>query len=87
MMIEFTIIDKIEGKVNLIIDSNKVGKQTSEARRIFEKLTIHEKYNKIAIQGRHPVAREIATIVMAVSKKKDMGFFKTREEALSWFKE
>lgn len=77
----------IEGKVDRIIDLNKCGKVSSGARKIFVKFNVHEKTGKVAHIGMNSVTRVIASFVMGSSKKKDMRFFKTKEEALAWLKE
>jgi len=77
----------IEGKINIIVDINKADAAPSEARKFTqEKLMIGE-HGKIALCGMQPVARVIASFLMGVSKKKDMRFFRTKEEALAWIKE
>jgi hypothetical protein len=77
----------VEEKYDVLADMNKSGKHSSEARKIWKEMTEHEKTGKVAMFGMHPVARIIASFVMGVSKKKDMRFFKTKEEALLWLKE
>jgi hypothetical protein len=57
-----------------------------EARDIWNKQGDHEKVKKVGIYGIHPVARVIASFVMRTSSKKNRGFFKTKEEALTWLK-
>ena len=47
----------------------------------------NEQNEKIALFGIHPVARVIASFVMGATKKKDIRFFKSREEAFLWLKE
>jgi len=76
-----------EGKMHLLIDLNKAGKQSLEARKTWDELSEHEKCGKVALFGLHPVARVIASFAMGISKKKDMRFFKTKEDALAWLKE
>ena len=83
----FKIHNMVEGKINVLIDINKAGKQSSGARKIGREMFEHEKNNKIAIFGMHLVARVTAAFVIGVTKKKDIRFFKTREEALMWLKE
>ena len=85
--VSLRIFNMVEGKVNELIDLNKAGKQSSEARKIGREMFEHEKVGKVALFGMHPVARVIASFVMGVSKNKDMRFFKTKEEALAWLKE
>jgi len=81
------LINMVEGKVNTLIDLNKVGKTSTEARKKQKEISEHEKIGKVALFGLHPVAKVIASFFMGISKKKDIRFFKTREEALAWLKE
>ena len=80
------IMNMVEGKVHTITDLNKAGKTASRARKIFQELAEHEKQGKNAFYGMHPVARVLASFFMGISKKKDIRFFKTKEEALAWLK-
>ncbi len=77
----------VEGKVQVLGDLNKAGKQSTEARKVWKELAEDDRTGKIAMYGAHPVARVLASFVMGVSRKKDMRFFKTKEEALAWLKE
>ncbi|MFA4853027.1 MAG: STAS/SEC14 domain-containing protein [Bacteroidales bacterium] len=79
--------DTVKGKVNLFVDLSKAGKSSPEARKIWQKSSEYEKAGKTALVGLHPVARVLASFVMGVSRKQDMRFFKTKEEALAWLKE
>ena len=76
-----------EGKVNLLVDLNKAGRPSPEARKIYLEVAEHEKIRKVAMIGVHPVARVLASFLTSVSKKREMSFFKTKEEALAWLKE
>ena len=81
-------INIVEGGINLLIDLNKAGKQTPETRNIWKEFSeAEERIRKIALFGLHPVARILASFVIGVTKKKDMRFFKTKEEALAWLEE
>jgi CheY-like chemotaxis protein len=77
-----TILDMIEGSLNILVDVNRAGKLSPEVRSVFKELSENEKSGKVAIFGLSPVARVIASFVMGTAKKKAMRFFKTREEAL-----
>jgi hypothetical protein len=81
------LLNVAEGELNLLIDINKAAKHSSEARKVWQELSEHKKFRKIALFGLHPVARVLAYFVMGVSKKKDLRFFKTKEGALAWLKE
>lgn len=76
-----------KGKVNALVDLSRAGKPTPEAREIGRKRLENKDVGKTALFGQHPVARVIASFIMGVTKKKDMRFFKTKEEALAWLKE
>lgn len=77
----------INGKINYLIDLNKSGKSSPEAREIWNKIGENEKTGKVAIFGIHPVARVLATFVMGMSKKNNSCFFKTEEGARKWLAE
>ena len=85
--VSLRLLNMVEGKVNTLVDVNKVGKQSSGARKIWNEWAENEKVGKIALIGLHPVARVIASFIMGTARKKDMRFFKTKEEALAWLKE
>jgi hypothetical protein len=86
MMAGLMLANMVEGKVNVFINHNMAGKPTSEARKTFIEMTEHEKFGKIAHWGLHPVAKVLAQFVIGISRKKDMRFFKTKEEAIAWLK-
>ena len=77
----------VEGKVNVLLDINAVGKQSAEARKVWNEYNEYEKIGKLALVGLHPVAQVVASFVMGTSKKKSMRLFKTKQEALVWLKE
>ncbi len=74
------------GKIDVLADNTRAGKPSSEARNIMHEFILHEKYGKLAIYGLNPVSKIVASIFMGLSKKKDMHYFKTKEEALAWLK-
>ena len=80
------LANMVDGKVNVLVDLNKAGKTSPEARKKQKEISEHEKVGKVALFGLHPVARVIAAFMMGISEKKDMRFFKTKEEALAWLK-
>lgn len=79
--------DMVDGKVNSLIGLDKAGKPSIKARKIGEDALKHEKVGKLAFYGLHPVSKMLASFAMGIIKKKDMRFFKTKEEALAWLKE
>ncbi len=79
-------INASEDKVNFLVDLNKVGQPSSEARKIFKDLQEHNKVSKTALFGIHTIEKILASFVMSVSKKGNQRFFSTKEEALTWLK-
>jgi len=77
----------VEGKVNVLLDITAAGKQSTETRKVWKEYIESEKFGKFALVGLHPVAQVLASFVMGISKKEDMRFFKTKQEALVWLKE
>ena len=77
----------VEGKLNVLVDLNKSGLPSAGARKEGLKGFEGKRIGKVGFFGLHPVARVIAAFVIGKSKKEDMRFFKTKEDALAWFKE
>lgn len=84
--ITFKLIKTVEGKVNMLIDLNKAGKPSKAARERGRETFEDEKVGRVALVGLHPVAKVIASFMMGVSKRKNLRFFKTKDEALAWLK-
>ena len=76
-----------EEPVHFLIDLNKGGKTSAKARKILQNFTQNNVHGKLALYGVNPIARVLASFFMGITKKTDMRFFKTREEALVWLKE
>lgn len=70
--------------IAVLIDLNKAGKSTPEARKIWKEMGDHDKNRKVAFIGLNTVARVIASFTITFSENKNMKFFATREEALKW---
>ena len=83
----FKLNNMVDGKIDALIDLNKAGQQSAGARKTWNELSEGENSGKLALFGMHPVARVMASFVMGVTKKEDMRFFKTKEDALAWLKE
>ncbi|DAC73076.1 MAG TPA: hypothetical protein DSN98_01920 [Thermoplasmata archaeon] len=85
------LMRRIEGnttrKVDLLINNSVCKKPTSEARKIFAKMTEDESVGKIAIYGYNPVVRVIASFVIGFSKNKNIKIFNSKESSLAWLKE
>jgi hypothetical protein len=83
--ISYKLIELAQGKINFLIDLNNAGKNSPEAREIWNQLGEDERTNKVAIFGLNPVARVLANFVIGTSKNNKQRFFKTQEEAMTWF--
>jgi len=81
------LTDTGKGKVNVLVDLSRTGKSTPGARKQARERLEVEGIGKVAFFGLHPVARVLASFFMGVTRKEDMRFFKTREEALAWLKQ
>jgi hypothetical protein len=77
----------VERNVSTLTDLNKAGKMTPKARKVFQEFVGQGEHGKAALFGMHPVARVLASFFMGVTRKRDIRFFKKKEEALSWLKE
>ena len=80
------VLDTVKGQVNILVDLNKAKKPSAKARKILNEISENERVDRVAHFGVHPVARVMASFLMGFSKKKEIRFFKTGEEALKWLK-
>lgn len=79
------LTDPIPATVNVLVDLNKAGKESHEARKVWRDMT-YEKDANVALFGIHPVAKFLATLYMKFTKIKNVRFFNAREEALVWLR-
>lgn len=79
--------NNVQGKTKVLIDLTKAGKPTAGARKIGKERLEDERIGKVALFGVQPFSGVVASFIMGVTKKKDMLFFKTKDEALAWLKE
>jgi len=76
-----------QGKVKILVDLNHCGKVPAKVRRLAKGDFEKETTGKVAMFGMHPVARILASFIIGITRKEDIRFFKTEEEALAWLKE
>lgn len=81
------LVAMVNGKVNVLVDLNKAGKATPEARHEGKRRMNPDRSIKIAYFGLHPVAKVLATIMILFAKHKGMRFFNSEEEARKWLAE
>jgi len=82
--VNLKLANLINGQISYLIDLNKAGKNSPDARNIWIEISNLEITKKVANFGIHPVARVLASFVVRVSGKQNVYFFKTKEEALTW---
>ena len=78
--------NKFEGKVNILADINRTGKASPGARKAGQEVLKDEGIGKVALFGVHPVARVLAAFILGIIRKKEVRFFKAKEEALAWLR-
>ena len=86
-LIYFKYINLVRGKLNCLVDLNDAGIQGTGTRKKGKEILDDERIGKVAFLGLHPVARVLASFIIGTTSKKDLRFFKTKEEALAWLKE
>lgn len=82
--INLKLASLIDGKICFLVDLNKCGKNSPEARLIWKELSENSNTHKVAVFGLHPVARVLATFVLRFTSNNNNSFFTAKEEALSW---
>jgi len=77
----------VDGPVHYLVDLNRGGKLSPEARRLLREYSENRVQGKLALWGLHPVARMLAAFFFSATRKRDMRFFRSREAALAWLRE
>ena len=67
-----------------LIDLNRAGKNSHGARKIWQEISESAGTDKVALFGRHPVARVMANFVIGAVSKDNMRFFSSKKEAEKW---
>lgn len=71
-------------KLHMLIDLNKAGNASLEARHEGKARMADDRIAKIAYFGLHPVARMIAFFMIELARNNKMRFFGTEEAARQW---
>jgi len=74
----------VPDRVNYLIDLNRAGKSSPEARKIWKEISDYENTGRVALFGLHPVARVLASFVMSITTNNKVQFFRTKEEGIKW---
>ena len=72
--------------IHFLIDLNQSRETTLKARRVFRSFAEEHIQGRMAFCGLHPVAKVLAGFFLKITNKKDMRFFKTRNEAIQWLR-
>lgn len=78
------LLDSTDNKVKILANLKEGGKPSFEARRVAIEIFSKDQVEMVAFFGLNPVARIIASFVINISQKKEISFFRTKEEALKW---
>jgi len=77
----------LDGRLKYLVDLNKCGKNSPEARLIWKNIGEQENTIKVGLFGLNPVAKVIASFVIGITKGNKKRFFSTKEQALEWLLE
>jgi hypothetical protein len=80
------VYDRISVDVKQLINLNKSGKSSYNARQLFKQLNENQRTGKVAVFGIHPVAKVLAAFVIEITNNKNVRFFFSEEEALKWLR-
>lgn len=81
------LYENIRGKVSYLINLNLCGRNDSDARNTWKKISEDERTHRVGIFGLNPVAKVIASFVIGTYSKNNMRFFGTKEDAMKWILE
>lgn len=68
----------------VLIDLKQSTQFSSKARKVWVEFLQNEKIKKTAIFGGNVFVRTLASFVIAASKRKNIKFFSTEEDAINW---
>ncbi len=78
------LLGSVEGEVKILADLRAGGIPSIEARKVAVEIFNKDQVKRIAFFGVNPVVRIIATFIVNVASKKELRFFKLKEEAVHW---
>lgn len=82
----YKLANLVEGDVYVILDISDTGRPTRGAIDVFKRMPNESpKIAKYAFVGANPVAAVLAKIIMKLINNKNIVFFKTKEDAVTWF--
>jgi hypothetical protein len=75
---------RLTGQVNYLINLNKCGKNSIEARHVWKGISEEDRTDRVALFGMNPVAKVLASFFMGIVGRKNQRFFSNKEDALEW---
>ena len=76
----------VDGKVDMLINIDKVKAVSPEATEMGLTSVIDEKVGKVAIVGMNPLVPALLSPFMGAVRKRNVAFFKIEEAAMQWLK-
>jgi hypothetical protein len=83
---QLEIINKSDAVWGNLCDLNRAGLPTTEARKIGREMFDHKKIGKVALFGMSEFANVIANFMIGITRKRNIRFFRKKEDALKWLK-
>ncbi|MFC2003320.1 STAS/SEC14 domain-containing protein [Chloroflexota bacterium] len=74
----------VDGKVNMLISIDKVEMIAPKVIEFAKATLADAKVGKVALIGKNPLAPILIAPFMGTTRKSDVAFFKTEEEAMQW---
>ena len=71
---------------NVLVDCLRMIKVEHEARKIYTKLATEFSNSRLAVFGTKVLARVIIGFILTASRRKNIKFFETKKQALSWLR-
>ena len=78
--------DSIGKQLHIYVDTSQFEKLSVEGRRTFSKMNQDNRLGRIASTGGNRILNTLARFIMIASKRNNIRYFSSEEEALDWLK-
>ena len=85
--VEYPVASTAENPLNNILDTSRIGKFSSAARKFFTEINKDTRYGKVAMVNAPRVARVLSKFVIKATGRDNIRFFENEEEAVNWVKQ
>ncbi len=72
--------------LDTILDATRAGKLSTKARNIIFRLNRDARVGKVAVIGTRRYLRVLGSFILKASRRDNIGFFDTEEQAIAWLK-